>query len=151
MTKAFNFSLQKVLDVRAMVEDAKAIDLQKAQAETQLEKQKLASTQAEKDAIVQSKTKNNQDQNITLHSLNNRMAYVEQLTDEIVKQGKVVVKSEESTEEQRVAFVQASKEKMVMEKLKEHHKEVFKRKVNQEQVKSESEVAARIARKEGVV
>ena len=83
--------------------------------------------------------------------MNNRMAYVEQLTDEIVKQGKVVVKSEESTEEQRVAFVQASKEKMVMEKLKEHHKEVFKKKINQEQVKSESEVAARIARKEGVV
>ena len=145
MTKSFNFPLQKVLDVRTMVEDAKAVELQKAQAETERIRQQLRATEAEKDALVNGDSSDSQeDGSVTLQDLNSRMAYVDQLSEEIEKQGEAVVKSEEDSEEQRIAFVQASKEKMVLEKLKEQHKGAFKKKANQEQVKVESEVASRI-------
>ncbi len=145
MTKAFNFSLQKVLDVRTMAEDTQAIELQKAQAKTERQKLNLASTEAEKDSIVNSTQADSGNESLSLHDLNSRMAYVDQLTDKIEQQGEAVKKSQEESEAQRIAFVKASKEKMVLEKLKEQHKDAFKKKANQEQVKVESEVASRVA------
>ncbi len=147
MTKAFNFPLQKVLDVRTMIEDAKAIELQKAQAETEREKQSLNQIKAEKDALIN--TSDNAQESVSLMSLNQRTAYSEQLDDKIEEQNQIIEKSEQETEEQRQAFVQASKDKMVIEKLKENHKDAFKKKANQDQVKNESEVAARISQNEG--
>lgn len=149
MTKSFNFPLQKVLDVRTMVEDAKAIELQKAQAEIEREKQHLARIQSEKDALIGEASVAGEKGEISLQSLNNRREYVEQLSTQIEEQGETVAKSQEAAEEQRLAFVQASKEKMVIEKLKEHHKDAFRKKMNQDQVKNESEVASRISQNEG--
>jgi len=147
MTKAFNFTLQKVLDVRTMVEDAKAIELQKAHAETEREERTLAKIKAKKNAIVTGETEPGIEHQPSLHELNNRTAYVEQLTKKIELQGKAVVKSQEEAEIQRLKFVQASKEKMAIEKLKEHHQDAFRKKMNQVQVKLESEVASRITKK----
>lgn len=148
MTKAFNFPLQKVLNVRTMVEDAKAIELQKAQAEIERERQNLSSIQAEKETAVQSDKTADTGGQLSLHQLSNRMEYVDQLNEQIEKQGEVIARSQEDAEVQRQAFVQASKEKMVIEKLKEHHQEAFKKKSNQDQVKAESEVASRISQNE---
>ncbi len=145
MTKSFKFSLQKILDVRASIEDNKAIDLQKARAETERKKQSLASIHAEKDAIVSPEAVNPRPENTSLQELSNRTAYVEQLTNKIEKQGEAVKKSQAETEARRIAFIKASKEKMVIEKLKDQHLEVYRRKLNQDQVKNESEVASRIS------
>ncbi len=109
MTKSFKFSLQKILDVRASIEDNKAIDLQKARAETERKKQSLASIHAEKDAIVSPEAVNPRPENTSLQELSNRTAYVEQLTNKIEKQGEAVKKSQAETEARRIAFIKASK------------------------------------------
>ncbi len=145
MTKVFNFSLQKILDVRTSIEDNKAIDLQKARAETVRKKQSLALIHAEKNAIVSSDSADPKPENVSLLELSNRTAYVEQLTEKMEKQGEAVRQSQAETEARRIAFIQASKEKMVIEKLKDKHLETYRRKLNQDQVKNESEVASRIS------
>ncbi len=149
MTKGFNFSLQKVLNVREMVEDTKAVELKKAQAITEHEKQKLEQTQAEKDALLEGNYSSDEQEHMTLLQLNNRTAYADQLTHKIQEQREAVAQSKQNAEEHRLAFVKASREKRVIEKLKEHHRDAFKKKMNQEQVKVESEVAARISGKTG--
>lgn len=150
MSKIFNFRLQKVLDMRSMVEDAKAIDLKKAQATTARKKQALEATQAEKDAMIRGDDASAPRDDLSLQELNNRMAYVEQLTERIEQEDQAVNKSQEQTEEQRIAFIQASKEKMVIEKLKEHHQEAFRKSTNRQEVKNENEVASRISQKGAV-
>ncbi|MEA3285997.1 MAG: flagellar export protein FliJ [Candidatus Marinimicrobia bacterium] len=148
MTKAFNFSLQKVLDIRGIVEDAKAADLQKAQAETELEKQRLTLVQTEKENLVNSSDEAAHTGSVTIGELSNRTAYVDQLSDKIKEHDEAVATSELKTDEQRQLYIKASKDKMVMEKLKEHHHDAFKKKNNQDQVKEESEIAARTIQNE---
>lgn len=148
MKRAFNFSLQKVLDVRSMVEESKAIELQKAKAETEIEKQKLVAVQAEKESLVQGEASSSDERDVTLHELSNRRAYVDQLTDKIKEQGESVSSSEEKAEVHRDEYIKASKDKMVIEKLKEHHQETFRKKLNQDQVKEESELASRMNKTE---
>ncbi len=150
MTKAFNFSLQKVLDIREMVEDTKAMDLQKAQAETELEQQKLSQVQTEKSDLVQGSRRTDDGGSITIQELSNRTAYADQLTEKIEQQGEAVATSQVKTDEQRQVYIKASKDKMVMEKLKEHHHEAYRKKINQDQVKVESEIAARTSREGGL-
>jgi len=149
MTKSFNFSLQKVLNVREMVEDTKAVELKKAQAIIDHENQKLDQTRAEKNALLKKGSEPDTQETMSLQHLNNRTAYADQLTDKIEEQREVIEKSKQDAEEHRLAFVKASRDKMVIEKLKEHHKDAFRKKMNQEQVKVESEVAARISSKSG--
>ena len=148
MTKAFNFSLQKVLDVREIVEDAKAVELQKAQADTELEKQRLALVKTEKADMVNGSDEVADIQNISVGALSNRTAYVDQLSDKIKQHNEAVTISQLKTDEQRQLYIEASKDKMVMEKLKEHHHDAFKKKINQDQVKAESEIAARTSQSE---
>jgi len=142
--KMFKFSLQKVLDVRCMIEDAKAIEMKKSQAEILLNKQALSKTQCEKDGIIAKGKAGSEPGRITLQSLYNRSDYVDQLTSKITDQGDMVEKSEERAEEKRLSLVEASKHKNAIEKLKEHHEEKFRKKLNQDVSKIENEVAARI-------
>ncbi len=143
--KMFKFSLQKVLDVRCMIEDAKAIEMKKSQAEIIVNKQALTKTQCEKDSIIAKGKAGSEPGQITLHSLHNRSDYVDQLTSKIIDQGTIVEKSEELAEEKRLSLVEASKHKNAIEKLKEHHEEKFRKKLNQDVSKIENEVAARIS------
>ncbi len=142
--KMFKFSLQKVLDVRCMIEDAKAIEMKKSQAEILLNKQALSVTQCEKDGIIANGKAGSVPGRVTLHSLYNRSDYVDQLSSKITDQGDMVEKSEEQAEEKRLSLVEASKHKNAIEKLKEHHEEKFRKKLNQDVSKIENEVAARI-------
>ena len=148
MTKAFNFSLQKVLDIREIVEDAKAADFQKAQADTELEKQRLALIQAEKVDLVNGNEATEDEQNLTVRDLSNRTAYVDQLSEKIKQHDAAVTASQQRTDEQRQIYIKASKDKMVIEKLKEHHHSAFKKKTKQDMVKVESEIAARASHNE---
>jgi len=148
MSKAFNFSLQKVLDVREMVEDKKAMGLQKAQAETDQEKRILASIEAEKERVAHPEETQDSSEGVSLQSLTTRSAYLDQLNDKIEDQSSQVSISEETAEEKRQEYIYATKEKMVLEKLKENHREVYKKKNNQIEIKEESEIASRISRNE---
>ena len=145
MTKAFTFSLQKVLDVREVMEESKAMDLQKAQADTELKKQRLLETQAEKAALVSPESKAEVDSDVKLTDLNTRTAYLGQLRAKIAEQNQDVAQSKAEEEVKRQAYVEASKDKKVMERLKEKHRDKFKKKQNQEAVKEESEVAGRMS------
>ena len=115
--KMFKFSLQKVLDVRCMIEDAKAIEMKKSQAEILLNKQALSVTQCEKDGIIANGKAGSVPGRVTLHSLYNRSDYVDQLSSKITDQGDMVEKSEEQAEEKRLSLVEASKHKNAIEKL----------------------------------
>lgn len=145
MAKAFKFSLQKVLDVREMNEDKKAQSLQKAQTEIEEEKQKLAAIEAEK---VETST-SPEDEDVNLHTLNARTAYLEQLNDQIENQNSEIHRCEENAALKRKDYIKASQDKMVLEKLRETHKEVHRKKSNQILMKEESEIAGRVAKGEG--
>lgn len=145
MAKAFKFSLQKVLDVREMNEDKKARSLQQAQAEIIEEKQKLAAIEAEKDETSHP----TEDEDVNLHTLNARTAYMGQLNDQIEEQHSEIDRCQEKAALKREDYIQASKDKMVLEKLRDNHKEVHRKKTNQTLMKEESEIAGRIAKAEG--
>jgi len=130
-----------------MIQDAKAIEMKKSQAEIMVNKQALSKTQYEKDSILAKKKSGSEPERITLHSLHNRTDYVDQLTSKITDQGILVEKSEERAEQKRLSYVKASTHKNAIEKLKERHQEKFRKTVNQEVAKIENEVAARISRR----
>jgi len=145
MTRNFNFSLQKVLDVREIIEETRAMALQKAQADTKSKQQQLQKTQDEKQSVVINPAEDRQsDADISLIDLNARTAYLDQLSKKIEAEHESVTRSQARTDQRRVAYIQASKEKMIMEKLKERHHDRFKKKRNQDQVKDESEIANRM-------
>ena len=147
MSKGFNFTLQKVLDVRTIVEDKKAAILRKAHAETELERKKLAAIQAEKRSIAQVEP-GEEDTAPSLQSLNTRSAYMDQLTHEIEDQSRQVDASELRAARKRDEFIKATKDKMVLEKLKDTHKENYRKKANQAEIKIDSEVASRVVQRE---
>jgi len=85
MAKLFNFSLQKVLDIRSYKEEEKSIDLGKAQSALNFEKIKLTRLHDDKDTILSSSKKVFTDQP-DLTTIRVRGSYMRQLSDEIENQ-----------------------------------------------------------------
>ena len=96
MAKAFNFSLQKVLDVRRHKEDQKAIELGKAKSSLLQEQHKLQRLNESKESILNDK-KQVETAHPDLNAIKINGSYLLQLgddindkKDEVRKKGKVV-------------------------------------------------------------
>lgn len=144
MAKAFNFSLQKVLDMRKHFEDQKAIELSKAQKELNEEKTRLKLLRDRKEEALRSKEIQDK---VSLNGLKVMKGYIAQINDNILHQNRQVKKSDQKVFEHREKLVEAVKDKKMVETLKDRHREEYRRMKNLTETKTIDEVALRVTQK----
>ncbi len=146
MAKAFNFSLQRVLDIRQSIENQKTIELSNAQVAFRVEEEKLNHLKEKKETVMGTDDGTlEQPVKIDLNSLKVNQIYLEQLSREINVQTREVKKSDDVVTRHRELLMHARKDKKVLELLKEKYLMEYKKTKNREETKNESEVAIRIA------
>lgn len=146
MAKAFNFSLQRVLDIRQSIENQKTIELSNAQVAFRVEEEKLNHLKEKKETVMGTDDGTlEQPVKIDLNSLKVNQIYLEQLSREINVQTREVKKSDDVVTRHRELLMHARKDKKVLELLKEKYLMEYKKTKNREETKIESEVAIRIA------
>lgn len=148
MVKSFHFPLQKVLDVRQIVEDRQAVALKNSQSSLNTEKKRLDNLAQRKHAQLKIDENICTDQvNLSLNGLKISVDYISQLNDKIISQFQVVEKSNEKMEEKRDVLIKVSKEKKIVEILREHQLIDYKIKNRKKESKDESEIALRVVLK----
>ncbi len=150
MAKAFNFSLQKVLDVRQTLENKQAIELNKAQVALHREQDKLNDLQQEKHQRLEpERGKDNAKQSINLNALRVNNDYIYQLNEKIRHQSHEVKKPDEQVSAEREKLLHAARDKKVVELLREKYLANYKKLRNSEENKTQDEVAIRTSQKKG--
>jgi len=148
MSKAFNFSLQKVLDVRKHTEDQHSIELGKSQRKLNKEQQKLTELNQNKQKALENDSLGSASSvEISLMELKVTNQYIEQINTEIVKQKSQITKSSKNVEKNREELLDAVKDKKVVELLKDRYSKKYKKIRNLEASKNESEIALRLSLK----
>lgn len=151
MVKVFQFPLQKVLNLKEMIEETKAIELQNSKAFLKREQKKLENLETSKHYLLDIKTENDIKQtNLNLNNLQVSMEYISQLTDMISTQTINVNNSNKSVDKTRNNLIEASKNTKIIEKLRERHLEVYKKNNRKREVKKDSEIAIRVSMKNKV-
>jgi len=146
MSKAFNFSLQKVLDVRKHTEDQRSIQLSKSQQELQKDQDKLNELNQNKLKALENDSFGSTSQiEISLMELKVTNQYIEQINKEIIMQKSQVKKSSKNVEKNRDELLDAVKDKKVVELLKDRYSEKYKKVKNLEASKNENEIALRLS------
>jgi len=146
MTKAFEFPLERVLNVRQIIEETRSVKLRKSEVELEQEKQQLKELKSQRENQIQVGRRNsNPGDGLTLNNLMVSRNYLVQLNDHIDGQKKNVAKSSAVVKNDRDEVIQATREKQVVEKLRENHLVDYRQSVRREEEKQESEVALRIA------
>lgn len=147
MAKSFHFPLQKVLDVRQITEDRQAISLKNSQMSLNKEKEQLENLAQKKDAqlkVDEDEYDNVDDVNLSLNELQVTVDYISQLNNRITNQIQVVEKSNGKVEKERDVLIEASKEKKIVEKLRERQLTNYKDNYRKKVTKEESEIALRV-------
>jgi flagellar FliJ protein len=145
MAKTFHFPLQKVLDLREMIEDLRASRLKHSQARLHEEREKLANLEREKDSLLQQdQTESTQHQKISLKNLQVAMDYVAQLNDTIMSQARQVQKSNEAVNQDRHTLIKASREKKIVALLRDKQFDEYVKQHRKKETIQESEIATRI-------
>lgn len=147
MAKSFHFPLQKVLDVRQITEDRQAISLKNSQMSLNKEKEQLENLAQKKDAqlkVDEDEYDNVDDVNLSLNELQVTVDYISQLNNKIINQIQVVEKSNGKVEKERDVLIEASKEKKIVEKLRERQLTNYKDNYRKKMMKEESEIALRV-------
>ncbi len=148
MSRAFHFSMQKVLDVREALEEQKALQLQLVEHKLQLEEQNLERLNDEKDGLL-AQTANHGANGGALDLLQLRVAldYIAQVSSRIQEQENIVKNLERQTAQKRAELLNAAKEKKVMEKLKERHLEQYIKERRKIESRQEGELALLLNRR----
>jgi len=142
MPKKFNFPLQRVLVVRQHEEEQKAIELSKARSVLDKENAKLLHLANDKETFFDEGSSRQNRTNV--HHLRLETDYLNQLNAAIFNQTRTVQKNEKAvlnrTEELRAAI----QKKRIVEILKDHKLEEYKKEMNREQLKKDNEIAIRM-------
>jgi flagellar FliJ protein len=146
MSKAFNFSLQKVLDVRKHAEDQRSIELNNSQRKLQKDQQKLNQLNNNKQKVLKNDShKSASPVEISLMEIKVTNQYIEQINNEIVLQKAQIQRSSKKVEKNRKELLDAVKDKKVVELLKDRYSEKYKKMKNLEAAKNENEIAIRLS------
>lgn len=144
MSKAFEFSLKKVLKFQNDREDIKANDLKKVKNILRTEKRHLDNLLYEKDNhLGQTKNIIKDKDDISLEKLKASSEYLVQLNNKISSQDKKVKKSDNEVQKVRKDLMEISKNRKILEKLKEKQYQNYKDSNKKEERKIESEIALR--------
>ena len=144
MSKSFHFPLDKVLDLKEAVEECRAVELEKSKRAYQEEQSRLNALKSEKsDSLVRAPHNTHSKKPVSVKSLQLSMDYIAQLNNRIKQQSSQVECTLNSVFDHRKKLIVASKERKVMEKIKEHHLAAFLKKYRRKVRKEEDEVAIR--------
>ena len=144
MSKSFKFSLHRVLKFQSDKEDLKATDLSKSKQQLKLERDRLKRLQNKKsDHLGRTETLINGDNSISLEKLRASADYLSQLNEKISSQNQKVQKSNHEVEKARKDLIEVSKNRKILEKLKEKQYQDYKEKSKKEERRKESEIALR--------
>ncbi len=147
MAGRFHFSLQRILNLREMIEETKAVKLKNSQTHLKEEELRLAVMEHRKSAYLDEiQEQDVSGGQVSVIDLQVSRSYINQMNWGIKNQNKTIAESEKKVEQDRQEVLQAARDKMILEKLKERKKEEFLVETRKKTIKDESEIAARIQR-----
>lgn len=139
------FPLQKVLEFRKHLEDMRAIELGKVQAEKIKANVRLNQLETHKEEALESTNKEVLSQKaVDLTQLKIRKDYLENLNGKIINQAQELEVLEEEVEKNREELSEAMKERKIVEKLKERFMKRKKAEDNRLENQKIDEVAVRM-------
>jgi len=145
MSKAFRFPLQKILDYRETMQETHEIKLKKSQMNLIEQQTRLESLYFTKDHFLQEQERADNPCPVNINNLQIAEAYVVQLNKQIVQQKNQVVKSTRQVETDRQELLEVTKDKKIVEKLKERQSQEYHKEMIKKERMIESEIALRIA------
>ena len=136
----YNFNLESVLSHRKLVEE----NLQKELAVLRLslvdEKEKLRNYKESRSRLLE-ELKRKQREGTTISDVFLYLSFIEQLSKDIEKQKKNVLKLENDVEQKRQDLVEATKKKKTLEKLKDKGLKAYKQEMTKDEQEFMNEVA----------
>lgn len=148
MTKRFKFSLQKLLEFRDRKENSQSQEFKNSHNDMVNEQNKLLDIQKQKlIAITESNDVDNGEGKLILRRIKSSSSYINQLSTEIEQQEIVVQSRERNMEKAQQDLIEASKEKMIIEQLRDRHITEYTKHKNKNERKQENETALRISMK----
>lgn len=144
MSKGFNFSLEKVLEIRQYQENKQALKLHNSKKVLKTEEQKLDTLKDNKKSTINhQKNKTVKDYTININELRITQDYLNQLNTYIEQQNKRVRDSDAAVRGELQRLKEAVKDKKIVEKLKERYLDEFKKSKNLQENKMQDEIAIR--------
>jgi len=146
MAKSFSFSLEKIIDVRKNIENKKAVELNKSKIVLKKKQNELDKLKGEKEKAIHNTLFNNEKTDkLNINKLKINNDYLSQLNKNIESQKKNVNTSNKFVQENRNKLLFASKEKKVLEKLKEKAQLNYKKIKNMQENKAENEITIQMS------
>ncbi len=143
--KSHIFPLQKVLEYRQYLEDLRAVELGKIQAEEFSANKRLSDLKSDKTEALDNVTKEiKENPRINLNDLKLQNDYLEDLHHKIEHQNKTVQQLKSEVEKNRQQLQEAVKERKMVEKLKDQFKERQKHHLDRIENQRIDEIAIRI-------
>ena len=141
MPKVFQFSLQKVLNLREMVENTRAQKLKKSQAVLKNEQTRLNDIKNKKADFFEGSQTQGSEEQISITDLQISQGYLDHLNKKIEDQTSIVSESLEKVAADRQEVLAAAKEKMILDKLKERQQSQHQKTLRKKEIQNGSELA----------
>jgi len=148
MSKAFRFPLQRILNFKDKIADEKSRHFQRSLAEVEREKQELAEIESTKTAALSEQRSRENEEQVSLRDIRLAESHVSQLNDRMEQQEKTIAQRKVAAESARQELLKATKEKRVIEKLRERQFAEHLRNERQRETVVENELAIRITQRE---
>ncbi|PJA54406.1 MAG: hypothetical protein CO167_03925 [Candidatus Marinimicrobia bacterium CG_4_9_14_3_um_filter_48_9] len=139
------FALQKILDLKELIVESRAVELEKSKQDLNDKQYELESMQYNKSQTLVSNG-DIQRSGAVLNPMQLQLSrdYVVQLTAHIEKQVKTVAESSSRVLDQHQALIKVNQEKRALEILRSKHLDEYKKEVQKKERSEESEVALRL-------
>ena len=145
--KTPRFSLQKILDLKELLVESHAVELEKSRQELNQQQSQLRNMQSNKAQTLAASGNVQKDGSVLSPvQLQYSRDYVIQLSERIKDQEKSVDEQSHQVLDKREALVKANQEKKALELLREKHLSEFKKELRKKEQADESEIALRLRR-----
>ncbi|MCF7800575.1 MAG: flagellar export protein FliJ [Candidatus Marinimicrobia bacterium] len=139
------FSLQKILDIKEMMVETHAVELEKSKQELNGKRDELESMQVNKDqTLAGNETIQRPGSSLNPMSLQLSRDYVIQLSTRIENQEKTVAESTSRVTDQHQALIKANQRKKALEILKGKHLTEYRKEIRKKEQSEEAEIAQRL-------
>ena len=145
MAKSFQFSLQKVLDVRKAQEKQQVVDLNRAERAHEEEAQRLAELEAERQMLMEHQHKAGEAaEELDLRQMQIHSGYLMQLDMEITLQSERVIKAADAVAVEREKLKLAARDRKSVEVLRDRAYAAYRKTRTVDEQKQENEVASQM-------
>jgi len=148
MSKVFRFPLQRILNFKDKIADEKSRHFQRSLAEVEREKRELVEIESTKTAALSEQRSLENEEQVSLRDIRLADSHVAQLNDRMEAQEQAIAQRRTEAENARQELLKATKEKRVIEKLRERQLAEHLRSERQRETVEENELAIRITQRE---